>query len=138
MLVVLACCLGVFGDPQGQPVPLVLRDVVVAAHEKTGTEVSGQLVQALRPFVCATHNFYWDPRGDQARRAIEFVRNPFAMLMSAYLYHARCSEALFNHAQRSRQPSQKRMHPQLARRKLLLGGGADGYVEKLDANEACH
>ena len=47
-------------------------------------------------------------------------------------------EALFNHAQRSRQPSQKRMHPQLARRKLLLGGGADGYVEKLDANEACH
>lgn len=99
MLLVLACCFGVFGDPQGDPVVIVPPSlVVVAAHEKTGTVVSGQLVQALRPFVRATHNFYWDPRGNQARRAIEFVRNPFAMLMSAYLYHARCSEALFNHA----------------------------------------
>ncbi len=93
--------IGVFGDREGAakaivPTPLRRDTIVLASHEKTGTVLSGQLVHALKPYVNAKHDFYWSPVGNSAHNAIEFVRNPFSMIMSAYYYHMSCVEALFN------------------------------------------
>eukprot|EP00937_MAST-01D_sp_MAST-1D-sp2_P000750 g750.t1 len=65
--------------------------LTVASHEKTGTFASGQLVQALAKIIPVQHNFYWHGGPGPA---IEFVRNPFAMVMSAYYYHRSCQESI--------------------------------------------
>jgi len=85
-----------FGEREGIAVPLPKLVVTLAAHEKTGTVVSGQLVDVLKAYTNVVHNFYWSPSKGQNDDAIEFVRNPFAMVMSAYYYHRACTEAIFS------------------------------------------
>lgn len=68
------------------------KGLVFASFHKAGVYASGQLSTLFN----ASHDFYY--RGCKkpyATPVVVFTRNPFALIVSSYKYHKRCSEAFY-------------------------------------------